>query len=185
MGKGIMFMVWMWIIISLAGGVSQGMTVSVATTSLTADLTAVGTTLNVRSTQGFPETGFVQILDERIAYSGTTANTFHGSTVNPLVRGSNDTEAIAHASGEKVRTIESSMLNQSLGYKLAVMSDSSGLIAFVTIPFAFITLIITFFTLPLGFLGTDLEILTYLWAVISIGIIVALGVSLAGGRKVA
>jgi len=64
------------------------------------------------------------------------------------------------------------------------MSDSSGALAFVTIPFAFISLLISFFILPLGFLGTDLQILTYLWGVITVGIIVALGIQLAGGRRV-
>ena len=75
------------------------------------------------------------------------------------------------------------MMNQSLGYNLAVMSDASGLIAFVTIPFALIALLASFFTLPLSFLGTDLEILTYIWGILSIGIIAALGIALAGGRR--
>ena len=141
-------------------------------------------TITVSSTNGFPDSGFINILDERIGYADKTANTFTGSFAQPLVRGANDTDAVAHVVGENVRTIESSMLNQSMGYKLAVISDSAGLLAFVTIPFAFISLLASFFVLPLKFLGTDLEILTYIWGILSIGIVVSLGISLAGGRRV-
>tara|TARA_Y100000310_G_scaffold166912_2_gene166624 strand:+ start:5483 stop:6037 length:555 start_codon:yes stop_codon:yes gene_type:complete len=184
MGKGVMFMIWMWLIVSLAGGVMQGTTVSVATTDLTTAISDTDTTVTVTSTNGFPDTGFITILDERIGYASKTTTTFDGNPAQPIVRGAHDTEAVAHSVGENVRTVESSMLNSSMGYKLAVLADSSGLLAFVTIPFALISLLASFFTLPLAFLGTDLEILTYLWAVISVGILVAVGVQLAGGRRV-
>ncbi len=169
---------------SLAGGVMQGSTISVATTELTVAIDDDDDTITVISTNGFPDTGFITIIDERIGYASKTANTFGGNLAQPLVRGASGTEAVAHSIGEDVRTIESSMLNQSMGYKLAVLSDPSGVIAFVTIPFAFISLILSFFVLPLGFLGTDLEILTYLWGVLSLGVIVGLAITLVGGRRV-
>ena len=185
MGKGITFMLFVWTIVSLVGGVMQGSIVNMATTVLTADITAADTVITVRSTEGFPGAGFIDILDERIGYSSKTATEFRGTPViKPLVRGAQDTEAVAHVAGERARTIESAMLNQSVGYQLAVMSDASGIMAFIAIPFAFISLLISFFILPLGFLGTDLQILTYLWGVITIGIIVSLGIQLAGGRRV-
>ena len=184
LGKMIMFMVWMWLIVSLGGGVMQGSTISVATTELTVAIDDDDDTITVISTNGFPDTGFITIIDERIGYASKTANTFGGNFAQPLVRGASGTEATAHEIGEDVRTIESSMLNQSMGYKLAVFSDPSGLIAFVTIPFAFLSLLGSFFVLPLSFLGTDLEILTYLWGVLSLGVIVGLAISLVGGRRV-
>ena len=184
MGKAIMYMMWMWLIVSLGGGVMQGSTISVATTALTVAIDDADTTITVTSTNGFPDTGFITIIDERIAYASKTPTTFRGNLAQPLVRGASGTEAVEHVVGEYVRTIESSMLNQSMGYKLAVLSDPSGLIAFLTIPFAFITLIASFLVLPLTFLGTDLEILTYLWGVLSIGIVVGLGISIIGGRRV-
>ena len=184
MGKAVTFMVWMWIITTLAGGVMQGSTMTMSTTTLTAALTDADVVVNVTSTQGFPVPGFIVILDERIGYSATSATSFTGSVAQPIVRGANDTTAVAHNAGENVRTVESSMLNSSMGYRLAVLSDSSGLLAFVTIPFALISLMATFFTLPLGFLGTDLEVITYVWVAISIGMIVAIGIQLAGGRRV-
>ena len=178
-----MFMLFVWLIVSIGGGVVQG-SMSVATTTLTVAIDEDDAVLTVTSTEGFADTGFVVVLNERIGYSETSATTFEGNTARPLVRGSNDTEAVAHAVGERVRTIESSMMNQSLGYNLAVMSDASGLLAFVTIPFAFIMLLGSFLVLPLGFLGTDLEILTYIWGVLSIGILISLGIALVGGRRV-
>ena len=182
MGKGVIFMLFMWMIVSIAGGVMQG-SVSLATTTLTEAIDDSDTTITVTSTAGFENTGFIVLLDERIGYSSITDTTFEGSIAQPLLRGTNDTDAIAHAIGEKVRTVESSMMNSSLGYHLAIFSDSSGAISFVTMPFAFVSLLASFFVLPLAFLGSDLEILTYIWGVLSIGIIVSLGISLAGGRR--
>lgn len=184
MGKGIMFMIYMWLIVSIAGGVMQGTMMSVATTTLTADIDDDDTTITVSSTNGFPDSGFIQILDERIGYASKTSTTFKGNPAQPVLRGANDTDAVAHYTGERVRTVESSMLNSSMNYKLAVLTDSSGIVAFVTIPWAILTLLGSFMILPLAFLGTDFAILTYLWGVISLGIIVSVAVSLAGGRRV-
>lgn len=183
MGKAIMFMLFVWVIVSIAGGVVEGST-TMAATVLTVAIDDDDTTITVSSTNGFPDTGFIVIGDERIGYATTSNTTFEGAFASPLVRGAQDTEAVSHSVGEIVRTVENSMLNQSIGYKLAVLSDSSGLLAFVTIPFQLLSLLGTFFTLPLAFLGTDLEILTYIWGVLSIGIIVAIGIALAGGRRV-
>lgn len=184
MGKAIMFMLFVWFIVSVAGGVYQGSTVSMATTVLAVAIDEDDSTITVSSTEGFPDTGFVTILDERIGYASKTDTTFKGNIAQPVVRGASGTEATSHAVGEMVRTIESSMLNQSLNYKLAVLTDSSGLQAFVTIPWNFVLLLVSFFVLPLGFLGTDLQFIAYFWAVLSIGIIVAIGIALSGGRRV-
>lgn len=183
MGKGIMFMIFMWLVVSIGGGVTQGSIIT-ASTSLTVAITDSDTTITVTSTNGFARSGFITILDERIGYASKTATTFKGNLASPLVRGANDTTATAHSVGEVVRTIESSMLNQSMGYKLAVITDASGLLAFVTIPFALLSLLGSFFVLPLAFLGTDLEMLTYLWGVLTIGILFSIGIALAGGRRV-
>ena len=176
-------MAFMWLIVCISGSVMQG---SVATnaTELTADITAVSTTITVESTDGFLETGVIQLGDERIAYSAVTATTFRGTLARPLVRGAQDTDAVIHLIGEDVRTIEASMLNQSAAYNIAVISDASGLWAAVTMPLALLRLLGSFLFLPLEFLGTDLAIITYIWAVIGIGMLASLGLALAGGRRV-
>jgi len=161
MGKALMFMVSVWFITIIAGGVMQGSTIAVASTSLTVDLSSSGNVIYVTSTNGFPESGFIQINEERIAYSHTSATAFGGTLViNPVVRGAQGTIATSHSAGAVVRTTEAAMLNSSINYKLAVISDASGLMAFITVPFAILSLLGSFLTLPLAFLGTDLQLLT-------------------------
>ncbi len=76
------------------------------------------------------------------------------------------------------------MLNASIDYKIARITDSAGALAFIAMPFLLFDLVLTFFKLPLEFLGTDLAILTYIWIIVAIGMIVGFVVALAGGRRV-
>ena len=69
-------------------------------TWLTADLTAIATTLNVTSTDGFETTGAVEIDQERITYTGKTGTTFTGCT-----RATSSTVAAAHTSNAQVINI--------------------------------------------------------------------------------
>ena len=176
-------MAFVWLIVCIAGGVMAG-SIATSATELTADINDVVAIITVESTNGFDETGLIQIGDERIAYSTTTATTFRGTAARPLVRGSDGTEAVAHLTGSVARTPEASMLNQSAAYNIAVIADASGLWAAVTIPLALLRLLGSFLFLPLEFLGTDLVIITYIWAVVGIGMLAALGLALAGGRRV-
>lgn len=63
---------------------------SIVFTTLTAAITNAVTTLPVTSTNGFPATGVVIILNEAILYTGKTSNSFTGCT-----RGYNGTTAVA------------------------------------------------------------------------------------------
>ena len=76
------------------------------------------------------------------------------------------------------------MLNQSLQYQVATLTDASGVLGFITIPFRFLKLLLSFFTIPVSYFGTDLQIIGYLWAIVAIGILTVLGISLIGGRRV-
>lgn len=182
--KGIIFFIWAWLIFSLAGGIMQGGTSSTSATLLTAAIDDSDNIITVTSTEGFADSGIIVILDERIAYAATTATTFRGSFGQPLFRGTQDTTATNHSAGEVVRTVESSLLNQSLAYKLAVFSDSSGTLAFFTMAYGFITGLITFLILPVSFLSTDLWLFTILWAGMVMGFLAALAIALIGGRRV-
>ncbi len=189
MGKAIMFLVFLWVAVVLAGNVAMG-SAAMVSTRLSAAVTATeDDTLTVRSTTGFPETGIIRIDDEKIGYARKTTTTFEqtdvlGVTTAPMIRGLSGTTAAAHSSGAIVRTVEGGVLNAALDYKIAVISDASGLMGFVTIPFHLLTALVTFFTIPIGFFGTDLAILSYLWAIVALGLAVAIGISLAGGRRV-
>lgn len=182
-GRNVAFMGWMWVIVCLAGGMLNGI-VPHASTHLTTDLTSAGTTINVASTEGFRQTGILIISEERIAYSDTTATTFVGTTFRPMVRGTSGTEAVAHSSGAVVRMPESSLINDSLSYRIALISDAAGLMSFVTIPLAVFNIITDFVFLPLSFLGTDLVIVTVIWGIIALGTIITFAVAMTGGRRI-
>lgn len=64
--------------------------VSALYTNLTAAITNSATTLSVTTTNGFPPTGIVMILNEVILYTGKTSNSFTG-----CVRAYNGTTAVA------------------------------------------------------------------------------------------
>ena len=183
MGKAIMFMVFMWVMVNIAGGVLEGQVPYVAT-RLTADIDSVVTTIPVASTGGFPDTGVIVIGDERIAYSDTTNTTFQDILARPVIRGTQGTTATVHEEGARVYTVQSSMLNASVQYNIAVIADASGLQGFITGTMALFQLLGAFFTLPIQFFGTDLEIIAILWAVLTIGIFVAIVIAMAGGRRV-
>lgn len=184
MGRAFSFFAFCWVIITIVGGVAMGNNVPSASTELTADLTAAGTTINVETTNGFPTPGVLVIGDERIAYSATTANTFTGSIAQPMVRGTQDTDAVAHAEGADVRMVEGSMMNTAVTYNLAVIADASGLWAAVTIGLALLRILGSFLILPVSFLGTDLQIIGVLWWCMVAGMIISFGIALAGGRRV-
>jgi hypothetical protein len=183
--KGFMFMMWMFIIVSIAGNIAASGQSGITTTRLTDNITANETaSIAVASTIGFPDAGKILIGDETIAYPDTDDTHFLGTTFNPIVRGNEDTEAVAHGVNYSVRTKESYMLNASLDYKIARITDSAGALSFIAMPILLFDLVITFFKLPLEFLGTDLAILTYIWMVVAVGMIVGFVIALVGGRRV-
>lgn len=187
--KGLMFMIWMFIITSIAGNILGG-SMALTATRLTTNLSDTETrTINVASTEGFPDSGIIVIGDEIIGYPRKTDTTFArtsvlGVTTNPIMRGMHDTEASSHLAGATVSTREASFINASLDYKIARIADAAGFVDVVTLPLKLIDLFITFVVLPIGFLGTELAIFTYIWGVIGAGMIFGIGLQLVGGRRV-
>ena len=171
--------------VSIAGGVSSGQMVA-ASTTLTSDITATEVdSIPVASTNGFPDSGYIVIEDEIIGYPHKTATTFEDTFLNDNTRGSgNGLEAAAHESGTRVRLEEGSLLNSSLQYQVATFTDASGVLGLISIPIKFLRLVATFAILPLTFLGTDLQVLSFIWMAVVLGIITAIGISVAGGRRI-
>lgn len=183
MGKSLTFFFFMWVIISIAGGVVQG-SVQMASTTLTANITDASATIPVRSTAGFPVPGLIVIGEERIAYASVTASSFTGSLAQPIVRGAESTTATAHTSGSGVRTVEGSMMNQSVTYNISVIADASGLWAAVTIGLAILRLLGSLLLSPATWMGTDLMMISVLWWIAAAGLLVSIGLALAGFRRV-
>lgn len=187
MGKAFMAMLFMFVVVNIAGGVLAG-EIPFVRTRLSNDITDADDTIEVDSIDGFAVPGIAMIGDERIAYSvaDTIAgqDTLMGTTTHPLIRGSGGTDAVAHDDGDQVSPLSGGLLNLSMNYHIAVIVDSSGWQTFLAKPIAFFQLIGSLFTIPLQFLGTDLQILAVFWSVLLVGMTVALVVSLAGGRRV-
>lgn len=183
MGKAFTFFAFVWLIVCIAGGVVQG-NVNVASTMLTVAIDADDDTISVSSTEGFSEPGKIVIGDERIAYSDITGNDFGETLGSPLVRGTDDTEATNHAVGSGVRTVEGGMMNTAVTYNIAVIADATGLWGAVTIGLALLRMIGSFLILPISFLGTDLAIIGIIWWAMVAGMIISLGLALAGARRV-
>jgi len=183
--KGFMFMMWMFVIVSIAGNIAASGQSGITATRLTDNITAAETdSIPVASTVGFPDSGIIIIGDEQITYPDKDDTHFLDTAFNDIVRGSGDTEAVTHGVNASVRTKESYMLNASLDYKIARITDSAGALAFIALPVRLFDLVLTFFKLPLEFLGTDLAILTYIWMVVAVGMIVGFVIALVGGRRV-
>jgi len=183
--KGFMFMIWMFVIVSIAGNIAASGQSGVTATRLTDNITANETdSIPVASTVGFANAGVILIGDEQITYPDKDDTHFLDTTFNDIVRGSAETEVVAHDVNASVRTKESYLLNAGIDYKIARITDSAGALAFIAMPVLLLDLVITFFKLPLEFLGTDLAILSYIWMVVAIGMIVGFVVALAGGRRV-
>lgn len=183
--KGFMFMMWMFVITSIAGNIAASGQSGITTTRLTNNITATETdSIPVASTSGFPDAGIILIGDEQITYPDKDATHFLDTTFNDITRGGAGSEAVTHDVNASVRTKESYMLNASMDYKIARITDSAGALAFLTMPVLLLDLVWTFFKLPLEFLGTDLAILTYIWMIVAVGMIVGFVVSLVGGRRV-
>lgn len=183
MGKAAMFAAWMFVIVSIAGNVMAG-DVGFVRTQLTEGITDSDNVVTVSSTEGFPSVGIIVIGDERIAYSDLSSTTFEGTLAQPLVRGAESTDAVAHNTGDIAATVQGGMMNTAANYHVAVLADAAGAQAFLTVPVNLLRLFGSFLFLPLEFLGTDLQFLTIVWAVFGIGFLVAFFIALAGGRRV-
>lgn len=185
MSKLFTFLVFCWLGVVIAGNIMAGdISGAVVTTRLTSSITATSSTIPVANANGLASSGIVQIGDERIAYSQKTPTQLSGSLAQPLVRGASGTTAVVHSSGARVRTIEGSMMNASAEYNVAVIADASGLWGAVTIGLALMRLLGNFMVLPMSFLGTDLQIISYVYLCVSLGALVTFGLALAGTRRV-
>jgi hypothetical protein len=165
----IMFICFVWLIISIAGGVLEG-DIRFSTTTLTANISNSATIIPVRSTLGFPGSGILAIGTEKIAYAATTPTSVTGSIAAPLLRGVQSTTAQAHILGDRVRTVESSMMNQSAQYSIALINDSSSLWSVVTVPLGVVRLLGSYMHPPIAFMGTNLQILIYVWWALMAGL---------------
>lgn len=178
MAKLITAFLFVFIGVSILGAIMQGGGGLLAQ-PLTAAVDDDDVTLSVPSTKGFLNIDSVQVDNEKILYSSITATTFAVSQ-----RGYNGTTATSHSKGAKVYTMEAGLVNSMAGYRIASISDAMGIWAAVTIPWAILNLLINVLAMNFNFLGTDLELLTYFWLAMGLGLLATIGIYMAGGRRV-
>lgn len=108
----------------------------VAATRLTSAVTAIDTTLNVKSTEGgFLKAGVLHIGHEEVRYVNITDTAF---TVATTGRGYNETEAKAYAKGTMVYTEQANVLNGMLGFDIASTSTTAGGINLLVLGWTFL-----------------------------------------------
>lgn len=123
------FFVFTFISMGLLNATLEG-SVSLATTVLTAAVDDDDTTINVQSTQGFPATDSVIVLDdEMLCYSTLTSTTFVlSSTSNRGCRGT-DVASHAQANGSRSRDVYSmapGVINALVGFDIASAFSDGG-----------------------------------------------------------
>ena len=167
----------MWFLIgSILSGVMEGGG-GINATRLTIDHTDVVTTLTVANTEGFLQSSHVVIQSEKIRYTGKTDTTFTGCT-----RGWDNTIANAYDSRTNVYSSEASVINYALGFDVASTGATVGVMYIPTVLYNFF-----FTTLPRMILwdyswlkvNSWLQLLRYVFMVISIGFLVYLAYQIA------
>jgi hypothetical protein len=107
---------------------------SAAATRLVTAVDDDDVTFTVRSTQGFRETGWFEIDDEKVGYNGITATTFANCT-----RAYEDTTAKAHLTGSIIYSPETGVINAALGFTVVNTGATAGTINMMLFPVKFIT----------------------------------------------
>jgi hypothetical protein len=138
--------------------------------------------LELDTTVNFYAPSTVTIGTERIAISAIPDNTH--LTVAANGRGLDGTTAIAHYTGEQVYTEESAMVGGMIQTRIARIADASGPLFFLDIAWQILGIAQDIIVSPFTFFGTDLWILSAIYAAIIAGIIVVMGLQVAGSRRV-
>ncbi len=172
----------MFIVLSVFGAILQGGG-GIAATTLNASINATDTTIpvSINGTVNFIDIDIIAIGDEQILYSAKDSTHLYVAAGG---RGYGGTEAVYHALGATVYTLQASFINRMAGYNISVISDATGWWAAINIPIAILRLLVNAFAIDLSFLGTDLAIVSYLWMAMGIGALFTIGIYLAGGRRV-
>lgn len=180
MSKMVTFFLFLWVGMAILGSVMQNGG-GIATAELTSTLSLTGDTITVVTTAGFLAIDEVQIGSERILYSSKDSTHLYVASGG---RGYSGTTATSHAAGSYCYTIEASAFNQMSGYNISKIIDATGPMAFINIPIAIFKIIINAFVVDFTFIGTDLAIITYIYSAAFIGLIVTVGLAMAGSRRV-
>lgn len=171
----LMTFLWVFVGTSLIGAIIHGGG-GIVSTTLSEDVSNSTTFWPATSTAVFADADIITCGDEKALYSSKNATGFIITT-----RGYDDTEAVSHSAGRRIYTSESSVLNEALGFNLAVEAETGGTWGVIMLPINFFT-----HTLPhmidlnASFLQTPaLSIIGIVWMVAGIGLLVILAIQIA------
>ena len=122
------FFVMTFVSLGLLNAILEGNT-GLASTNLTATLSEDATTMSVQRTQGFTGSGVLVVGDEKLCFTGSTANTFTGLTRGQQCR--SDSAAASHAAGQRVYSESPGVINVLVGFDIASAYSDGGLFGFV------------------------------------------------------
>lgn len=94
---------------------------NMATTKVSTYATSVSTSIEVDSTDGFPDFGTLYIGNEKVRYLDKDSNTFLFCT-----RGYDGTNAEYHDTSSYIYTESSSVINAAAGFNIATTGSTSG-----------------------------------------------------------
>jgi len=148
----------------------------IVSTTLAEDITNSTAFVPATSTALFTDTDIIQIGGERMLYSSKNATGFSIQT-----RGYQDTDAEGHDAGRRIYSSEAGILNNALGFNLAVEAESGGTWGVIMLPINFFTKTLpNMIDLNVSFLQTpELSIIGLFWLVAGIALLVVLAIAIA------
>lgn len=181
MAKLITGIICLHIIMGLLAGIYQGGGGYVVH-ALAATIDDNDLALELDSTVNFTFPSTVIIDSERISVSAIPDTTH--LTVPANGRGIDGTKATSHLDGTQVYTEESATAGGMLQVRIGRIADASGPWAFFDIGAQLIGVATDLLVSPFTFFGTDLWIVSAIYAAILAGVLVVIGLSIVGGRRV-
>ena len=185
MAKAIAFMLLLYFGMALAIGILAGGG-GYAATSLTEAVDEDDATLEVVSTEGFLDTDYIEFSDgEYVLYTGTTTPPFDVFAFTGCTRGYNGTTATAHPIGTMVYTTSASTVNNAMGFNIAATVDTMGTWSILTVPWNFATKTLPrLLIIPYQLFRDDLAIFAVVLVLIQMSIVITIGMSFIGARRV-
>ena len=184
--KAIAFMLLLYFGMALCVGVLAGGS-GYAATSLTEAVDEDDATLKVVSTDGFLVPDYIEFSDgEYVLYTGTIAPPFAVFTAfTGCTRGYNETIATEHEVGAMVYTTSANTVNNAMGFNIAATVDSMGTWSIITVPWNFATKTIPrLLIMPYQLFKGDLVIVAVVLVIIQMAIVITIGMSFIGARRV-
>lgn len=150
--------------------------------AMAADVDDNDLSLTLDTTANFYAPSTVTVGVERISISVIADGTH--LTVPAGGRGIDGTEAAAHFTGEQVYTEESATVGGMIQTRIQRIADSSGPRMFIDIPMQVIGIARDLVVSPFTFFGTDLWIISAIYTAILAGLVVVVGLSVAGSLRI-